>query len=343
MSETVNLADQTILFATAFYHSSGKAPNAWTLSERAKLEMYYRCMVVCYASIRRLYPGARLVLFSNRELPEPFNGQLRSLGVVTEACGERYVGDRTFNNGFPGCLYTLDVLDALAKSPPEGIGTLVLIDSDCIVRRRLEGLEAPGGESVSLHAYEPGYPTNMLANGQSRASLTLALGYMSNRLVPSPVPLYGGEFLIAPIKSLPRLAENVERFWTWMGTQGKEIFSDQLTEEHVLSVALADGELDVRSTTRDVKRIWTADAFSTVDGNEAAIAIWHLPAEKKKGFARLYKYCQRHGGFADLSDAEFFALVDEAVPLQRRSRAYPGRQMALRLRNAARLLVTGRA
>lgn len=343
MSETSNAADQSILFATAFYHSSGKAPNAWTISERAKLEMYYRCMVVCYASLRRLYPQAHLVLYSNRELPDPFDTQLKSFGVVTEACAERYVGDKAFGNGFPGCLYTLDVIETLARKPPVGIDTLVLIDSDCVVRQRLEGLEEFGQGAGRMVAYEPGYPTNMVANGQSRASLTLALSYLSNHLIPDPIPLYGGEFLLASIKSLPRLADNIERFWTWMRTQGRETFGDQLTEEHVLSAALADRDLDVRSTTRYVKRIWTADAFSTVDGNESAIAIWHLPAEKKKGFVSLYKYCQRHGGFSELSDVEFASLVDKAIPLQQRTRLYPGKQVALRLRNAARLLVTGRA
>lgn len=343
MNETGKPTDQTIMFATAFYHSSGKAPNAWTFSERSKLEMYYRCMVVCYASLRRFYPGASLVLFSNRELPEPFNAQLKSLGVVTEACGERYVGDRAFSNGFPGCLYTLDVLETLARKPPAGIDTLVLIDSDCVVRQRLGGLDEIGKGAGCIYAYEPGYPTNMLANGQSRASLTLALSYLSNHLIPNPIPLYGGEFLMAPIKLLPRLAENIERFWVWMKTQGKDLFGDQLTEEHVLSVALADRDLDVRSTTWHVKRIWTADAFSTVNGNESAIAIWHLPAEKKKGFPALYKHCQRYGSFSELSDAGFDSLVDEAVPLQLRIRNYPGKQLALRLRNVARLLVTGRA
>ena len=343
MSARGSLADHALLFATAFYHASGRAPNAWTFSERAKLEVYYRCMVVCYASLRRCYPGARLVLFSNRELPEPFNGHLRSLGVSTEACGERYVGDKAFSNGFPGCLYTLDVIDALAGTPPAGIETLVLIDSDCIVRQRLADPEEVGGGEGRIYAYEPGYPTNMVANGQSRASLTLALSYMSGHLVPAPVPLYGGEFLAAPVKRLPRLAQNVERFWAWMKTQGRDVFGEQLTEEHVLSVALADTGLDVRSTTRQVKRIWTADAFNTVEGNEAAIAIWHLPAEKKKGFRDLYNYLQTHRDFADLSDEAFAALVDKAVPLQNRIRHYPGKQAALRLRNVARLLVTGRA
>lgn len=342
MSQLEMTADQTVLIGTAFYHSSGKAPNGWTLSERAKFEMYYRCMVVCYASVRRSYPGARLALYSNRELPAPFNTQLAALGVITEACGERYVSDPSFSNNFPGCLYTLDVIDTLAKSAPVGIDTVVLIDSDCVMRTRIAASDAISQGADKVYAYEPGYPTNMLANGQSRASLTLALSYFLNRLVAEPISLYGGEFLATPMTLLPRLSTNIESFWDWMKARGVRMFGSQITEEHVLSVALADSSIQVQSATGDVKRIWTADAFSTVDGTESEIPIWHLPSEKKKGFRVLYKYCQRHGGFGHLNDSDFLTLVDEAFPLQRRSRHYPGKNMQTRLRSAARLLLTGR-
>lgn len=334
--------DKTILFGTAFYHSPGKAPNGWTLSERAKFDMYYRCMVVCYASVRRFYPDARLVLYSNRELPEPFNTQLAALDVITEACGERYVNDPAFSNNFPGCLYTLDVIDALARSAPVGIDTVVLMDSDCVMRTRIGASAAISQGAGMVYAYEPGYPTNMLANGQSRASLTLALSYFLNRLVAEPISFYGGEFLATPMTLLPRLATNIECFWDWMKARGIGIVGSQITEEHVLSVALADPNIQVQCAMDDVKRIWTADAFSTVDGTESEIPIWHLPSEKKKGFRVLYRYCQRHGGFKHLSNSDFLALVDEAFPLQRRSRQYPGKNMKIRLRSAARLLLAGR-
>jgi hypothetical protein len=344
MNKNHSQVDQTVMFATAFYYSAGKAPNAWTLSENSKLAMYYRCMVVCYASLRRLYPEATLVLFSNRELPEPFNAQLKSLEVATELCGNHYVGDSNFSNGFPGCLFTLDVIETLANKPPPNIKALVLIDSDCVARLRMDPMLADlAGKGKNIYAYPPGYPVTMLANGQSRASLTLALSYLSNRLIANPIPLYGGEFLGIAIKELPHVAKNIETFWTWMKAQGTEIFGRELTEEHVLSVALADPEMLVRSDAQLVKRIWTADVFSTVDGSENGIAIWHLPAEKKKGFSRLYQYCQRHGGFSHLEDTEFLALVDKLIPLQHRNQNYPGKKLILRLRNTARTLVTGRA
>ncbi|TXT25671.1 MAG: hypothetical protein FD134_914 [Gallionellaceae bacterium] len=336
--------DSSLLFATAFYHAAGRSPNAWTFSEQSKLAMYYRCMVVCYASIRRLYPQAQLALFTNRELSEPYSGQLRSLGVSTVICADRYVGDRTFRNGFPGCLYTLDVIEHLALHPRSDFSSLILIDSDCIFRYRLGGMPdnlASGCEAC--YAYAPGYPVGMVVNGQSRATLTLALRYFSGQMAASPIQLYGGEFYGLAATSLPKLAARIEAFWAWMKTQGAATFGDSLTEEHVMSVVLAQTGDTVHSANGLIKRIWTASAFSTVDGSEAGLPVWHLPAEKKKGFAKLYRYWLRHDGFAGLSDEGFRALVDQFIPLRAGGREYPGRTALLRLRGAARFLVTGRA
>ena len=335
----MNNSANSLLFATEFYHAEGRSPNAWTFSEQSKLSMYYRCMVVCYASLRRLYPETHLSLFTNRELPEPFTGQLKSLAVNTVHCASRYVDDAAFKNGFPGCLYTLDVIEYLANQQCD-FSNLILLDSDCIVRYRLDGML--DNEEGGSYAYEPGYPVNMVANGQSRATLTLALSYFSGQMIAHPIPLYGGEFYALTAKSLPKLAMHIEAFWTWMKTEGIKTFGDNLTEEHVMSVVLAQYGGEVHSASGMVKRIWTAAVFSTVDGSESGIPIWHLPSEKKKGFVKLYQYWMNHNGYATLSDDEFRSLVDEFIPLHVGGRKYPGRALLLRLRDAAKILVTGR-
>jgi hypothetical protein len=339
----MGIADQNLLFSTAFFHATGRSPNAWTFSERSKLNMYYRCMVVCYASIRRLYPNAQLALFSNRELPEPFNGQLHSLVVNTVVCESRYVGDTAFKNGFPGCLYTLDVIEHLAQLTHRNFSHLIMLDSDCILRFRLDGmLDKLESEEEGLYAYEPGYPVNMVANGQSRASLTLALSYMTGQMIAPPLQLYGGEFYALSAKSLPQMASRIEAFWAWMKAEGMNTFGDNLTEEHVMSVVLAQYGCSVHSANKLIKRIWTASVFSTVDGSEAGIPIWHLPSEKKKGFVKLYQHWLDNKGYSNLGDKEFLHLVGSMVPLHVGGRKYFGKAALVRLRNAAKVLLTGR-
>jgi hypothetical protein len=281
MKKNICPSDKSILFATAFYHSQGKSPNAWTFSERSKIEMYYRCMIVCYGSIRRLYKEAQLTLFTNQDLPEPFNHQLDSLGVNIVFCSNEFVNSSVFSNEFPGCLFTLDVIHALSKSDYKGFDYLILIDNDCILRQRLDKFLEDILESQLIYAYQPGYPVNMVANGQSRASLTLAIGYIQSQLLLTPIPLYGGEFFAIPAKHLPDIAINIDKFWDWMSVEGKSIFGYHLTEEHVMSAAIAMSAKTIGDASKYVKRIWTTEHFSTIDGTESAIPVWHLPSEKK--------------------------------------------------------------
>jgi hypothetical protein len=161
-------------------------------------------------------------------------------------------------------------------------------------------------------------------------------------MIMNPIPLYGGEFYALNVKSLPKLSAHIDEFWTWMKTEGIKTFGDNLTEEHVMSVALALNGGQVHDASRMVKRIWTAAVFSTVDGSESAIPVWHLPSEKKKGFVKLYQYWMKHDGFIKLSDDDFRRLVDQFIPLHVGGREYPGRTILLRLRDAAKVIVTGR-
>lgn len=338
----MKIPENSLLFATAFYHAAGKAPNAWTFFERSKLTMYYRCMIVCYASIRRLYPEAQLMLFSNRQLPEPFNEHLNQLQVSTVICTSRYIDDPAFKNDFPGCLFSLDVIEHLVRARSGGFSYLVLLDSDCIVRYRFDAMvdELVKNEKT-MFAYELGYPANTDINGQSRASLTLALSYFSGQMVASPIPAYGGEFLAVSANVLPELAKRIEIFWEWMKSEGVHSLGNGLTEEHVMSVIFAEQKELVHNARKMIKRIWTASVYSNVDGSESQVPIWHLPAEKKRGFAKLYRYWSKRNGFAGLSDGDFMDLVDKTVALRIGRPKYHWQQLLMRLRVAAKVLVTG--
>jgi hypothetical protein len=163
--------------------------------------------------------------------------------------------------------------------------------------------------------------------------------YFSGQTAPSPIASYGGEFYCFPAGSLPRLAGRIRNFWEWMKSEGAGSFGNCLTEEHVMSVVLAGEKGTVHNADGLIKRIWTASNFSNVDGNESGIPIWHLPAEKKKGFVRLYRYWADNDGFSELSEGDFLRLIDKTVPLRTGGRKYPGRSLFLRLKNSAKAFV----
>lgn len=304
------------LFATAFYHTPGNSPNFRTLSKSSKYHMYYRCMVVCYASIRRNHPDARLALFSNLELPEPFRSQLVGLGVETLLIPANYVEDTGFSNTFPGCLFTLDVFDYLARHDGLGCETIVILDNDSVMLQPLTAVLMEIRTERSFHALDITKPVVHNNNGQSRASVTLAASMLTGRLIPVPLTFYGGEIYAFPSSHLPLLNEHIARFWSYMRETGKAHFDSNLTEEHVVSAALTMAGIPVQKANSWIRRIWTSRYYSSVTGDESRLLIWHLPAEKKSGFARLYKEWEKSGGFEDISLCRFPALIAEVLRLK---------------------------
>jgi len=97
--------------------------------------------------------------------------------------------------------------------------------------------------------------------------------------------------------------------WDWVKRKEQRWFGRQITEEHILSLALNDPELCVLPANGIIKRIWTADNYSNVDGCENKLDIWHLPAEKISGFPRLYRKLLDMPNDQDLDDDAFLRLA----------------------------------
>lgn len=330
--------EQRTLFATAFYHTTGNTPNIYSFSTDSKFCAYYRCMVVCYASIRRNHPDAKLVLFSNQGLPEPFASQLESLDVETLVISDRYVADADFSNTFPGCLFTLDVISHLAATNGLGCDTFVILDNDCILLRPLDKLLALISRNRSFHALEIPKPACHNTNGQSRASLTLATSMLTGQLIPEPITFCGGEFYAFTSDHLQPLDKHIARFWNYMRETGKNHFGSSLTEEHVVSAALCMAEIPITAANSLIKRIWTSRYYSSVAGDESKYEIWHLPAEKKSGFSRIYNRWVRCNGFEQIPLEQFPGIIAELVRLKVMSGPMPMRSALLRLEKAVKCL-----
>ncbi len=264
--------------------------------------------------------------------------QLRRLGVKTRPAGHEYVGTTSFSNDFPGCLFTLDVIREL-ESTAYTDQTVILLDSDTVVRR---SFDLPENEIV---AYKLDSPLSHEMQGHSRASLTIAAAQWAGRPIDTSIDYIGGEFLSIPKSQRCALNTEIKDFWQWMEAAGGRSLGRQLTEEHVLAVVLSQPGISVTSDPSYIRRIWTADVYSDVKGDEDVASIWHLPSEKRRGFRRLHKAWNELGGFDHLTDADFDRLVRINVPALgrvERDRAGRVREGRRRLRLAVRTLITGR-
>ncbi len=229
----------------------------------------------------------------------------------------RYSRDANISNHFPGCLFALDALADLKEENPEKYRRLVLLDNDCLARMPADPMRDLPGPRGGLWAVPEKYPTTLSFNGQSRASLTLAAGYISGVPAPSPIPLYGGEFFSFDPTALSKICEVLERVWEWIRSEGREKLGPEWTEEHVLSLAIFLAGLDAQDARPWIRRIWTLENYFNVLGNEDSLALWHLPGEKRRAFQDLFRRADRLGWspFPSLDALQMFLKKNVSLQL----------------------------
>lgn len=257
-------------------------------------------MIVAFASLRRCYGDAPLVLFSDRMLPDPYRSQLIALRVETRQVEGKWVHLREFHSRFPGCLYTLDVLSGFTDKSATG---LFLIDPDFIVRRPIPKL-IEAVQNGNFCTIEIDYDIHRLVNGQSRLSLSLAAAMCGVSSSELPIRYYGGEFYGVPVQRLgefvPRMVA-ASKYLQLLASHG----SIHVTEEHILSIALALTE-PKQSANSHVKRIWTVPSCCNWASEDAHLPMWHLPGEKNRAFDRLYRSA---ASIPEMTDEQFDALL----------------------------------
>jgi hypothetical protein len=288
-----------ICIGTAFYLASGHAPNLRKSSEKNKLSIYYRCMVVFFASARRQYPSAELVLFTNAQPIDEYLAILQRFNVLIEILPINkitYVSGE-LSNSFPGCLFTLDVIDFcsseewLAKHE-----SLTLFDSDCIIRKPFQ---LPKEQIAGIKIE---YPIDHCVNGQSRGMLSKISNIIFG--ITGEIDYYGGEYYHIPASKLEGVSEYISEVYSFICNN--EEYGDIFTEEHIMSLVYAKYSEVLESSSSVIKRIWTANTFNNIENTDNNISVFHLPAEKERLFTRYFEsimsdndYFHNHDYFSD--------------------------------------------
>ena len=182
----------------------------------------------------------------------------------------------------------LDLLLHLAEY--SGSSPFLLLDVDCLFLASsaplFQAIEADGVISYVIEelAADTTYDNNGLTLQQ--------LQVVGNEIAGSPIqPIQpcGGEI----IGARSPVANEVASTAHWAIGKGHERFSQKrprfLTEEHVLSFTLAYLGLPAGNANGMIRRLWTQRSYRNVHQSDLDLLIWHLPAEKSYGFARLFR------------------------------------------------------
>jgi hypothetical protein len=257
---------------------------------------YWDAMTVTFASIRRWNPEYELRLVSNQPAPEYTRALFEQLGVTTTIVPFDHRPPPGYAAMFAASLYLVDALQIAAEDE-----TTVFIDPDVLCIRPLAPLVAAAGTTVGaiLLATSQDEDINGLtlrASGRLHEQLGLARGDPRH---------YGGELYVVPgplAKRLRALVEEAFVFSLQQHAAGAERFT---TEEHLFNYALR--VLGAADLSALAQRVWTAHRYRTVSGREAELALWHLPAEKDRGFATLRRLLEDPSTWFWTAPASVFA------------------------------------
>lgn len=264
-------------------------PSAGGNSADARVQAHYwRCLTVLYASARIVDPSLAPVLFTNAEPPRidgvEVGALLDTFGVAVRRLPLTHRLPAGRARSWGNVLYFLDILDALAGEPDDGV--LILVDSDVVVQRPLDAL-VERIRQVGTVGYDVGTRPASTVNGMSPMQMAEAAQAMFGGDPGSAVSHFGGELLGLRMDAAkawrPVFADMFDRM-----ARAQGIFAHASTEEHMFSIAFGGAGRPVAGSEGLIRRIWTSPRHNTVMAGDGALALWHLPAEKRYGLADLY-------------------------------------------------------
>lgn len=306
--------------ATAF-------PSVGTDSATASFQLvYWRCIVIYFLTSKIHNPTCDHVLFSNVDVagmaPPQITEQLRSIGVRFEKLPITYRLPSGSVASWGNQFYVLDIIRRFAEGNLGDV--LVLADSDCVWRGSADDFaRRTVANGTLLYTLRPkdqkNYEVGKLVNGVSHQRMTDLARTVFNVSGPDLVQYHGGEFLSASTEYCRRILPQIDALWSVVVSEA--MLADSIKEEaQFLSVIAYANHVEPFTANDVIRRIWTNFEDLNVEATDSNLTIWHLPAEKKFGFRRLFARMDRTAAtMKTITPSALNALTGRYMGLPRRS------------------------
>jgi hypothetical protein len=269
---------------------------------------YLEAILCLFASASRWEPSASRVIYVDKRIPAEWFERLQRFDVNVIEVPFRHKQTSEFYHRFGGSLFTLDVMQHLQDYT-------LLVDPDVLVMRPLGELFdfAQGKLGVIPINYNSGADVNGLTLEEIR-EIHEELSLLSHN-APSHV---GGEFLIMSADVRKRVVPLAQKIWVENILRYKRGQTYFRTEEHVFSaIAQHVPFVDISSFA---KRIWTTSRLRTVSPSDHELSLWHLPAEKGRGFSSLHQVIEDDNSwFWQSGNADFVQNCGAVMGMWKRS------------------------
>lgn len=262
---------------------------------------YWRCVTCFFASSLRYNAGATHLLFTNTDIPIVDGVDLaelfRNWGVKVINLPITFRLPRAAARSWGNQLYILDIIKFAAANKYSD--NLVVLDCDCVWTKPIEQIS----EAISRYGCltytlnDEHYAWDAPINGVTRQEMATALHRWTAdcgidvhaEIQNAPyIHYHGGEIFAATKEVCCDLSVLIDSLWHWLLKAGFDARGIK-EEAHFLSILYASRSYSNYTANAFIKRIWTTFRLQNVKRSDFDLAIWHLPAEKKTGFRRLFR------------------------------------------------------
>ncbi|MET4082564.1 hypothetical protein ABIB40_002524 [Pedobacter sp. UYP30] len=256
--------------------------------------IYWRCILLFFATSKRFNKTQKHVLFSNTKSMPLLNGRwvaesLAELDVEIIFTDFNYKTPKGYFNLFQNQFFEFSILEYIVNNNKHLEDQYLILDSDCIFTQSVQPLfraAAPKG-FISL---EDDCTTDLVIHGLSRKDMKMLYEELLGRNIDDIPGYHLGEFFMASVKNIGVIYADFKLLWPKMLTRFENKQPKFNEEAQTLSFIYYKNNFESSKSKTFLKRIWTNPVFyRNVENTDVNVAIWHLPAEKTYGLASLYQ------------------------------------------------------
>ncbi|KAF2332511.1 hypothetical protein [Flavobacterium daemonense] len=288
-------------------------PSSKGMSSDAKIQsIYWKCIACSMYTARYFNPELRLIVFSNTDILPTINGinyteLFKKLNIEFHNAPFDFQTPKGYYKDWRNQFYEFSIFEFISNSSFfNDNDKFCLIDSDCIITRSLNNMFDELNSKEFIH-YKLDYPESHLINGISRNDMKYIFENIENMTINKTPDYYAGEFFATNIFGVKKVCTEFNSLWPKLISfhLKNELVLNE--EAHVLSYIYFKLKEENNIANNYIKRIWTdPTTYRNVNYNDQYFAIWHLPAEKRHGFKKLFNYLSQNSFSVSKNDSMQF-------------------------------------
>ena len=254
-------------------------------------EVYWKCVYDFYKSAKLIGgKNIKFLFFTNvPNIPTDVDGvniseYFKKAGIEVVQLELSNKTPKDWYGAWRNQFYLFDILQYLEGKE----GNYLILDSDCIIRKSLSPV-FKDIEKNKIITYDCKYSLVHDINGISINKMNELYKEFYNEEAYE-LSYKGGEFIGISGEIIKNILREYRLLWNLNYRKYEENVTKLNEEAHFLSLIYCRLGITDSIANMYIKRMWTALKCDNIDSFDENLVIWHLPAEKKYAFLKLFEW-----------------------------------------------------